>query len=121
MAATHSPTFRSVGTSHGHSGQIAVGFNLDQGDVRYRIPADDFGIVFGIIFEDNLDRVCAFHHMVVGDNIAVFINDEAGALSWLLEFRLTLLSEIPAKEIFKLFVAAKRVFVEVIEKPAHRS
>jgi hypothetical protein len=75
----------------------------------YRITPDNFSIIFGFIFEDDFDRVGPFHYMIVGDDVAAFINDESGALSRLLEFRSALLSEISAEEVFELFVAAKRV------------
>jgi hypothetical protein len=53
--------------------------------------------------------------MVVGDNVAAFIDDEPGALTRLLEFRLTLFPKIPAEKVFELLGDAKRVLAELMK------
>jgi hypothetical protein len=58
-----------------------------------RIAADDLGIEFLFIFEYDLNLIGALHHMIVGDDITFFINDESGTQTLLIKFLRALVAE----------------------------
>ena len=50
------------------------------GEVGLRVAADHLGRDFLAVLEDGADRTRVAHHVVVRDDVAVLINEEAGAL-----------------------------------------
>ena len=94
IAATGSPTAkaRAVRERHGHEVE-AVGIDLDQGDVRVGVEADDLrrnAVAVAELDEDLLRLLrraaavqapAAGDHVGVGDDVAVLVDDEAGALA----------------------------------------
>ena len=59
-------------------------FTLDfhQRDVGAFVQADDFGAVFLVVIELHTNLVRPFDNVRIGENVAVAIDDEAGALSF---------------------------------------
>ena len=60
-----------------------VGLDLEHRNIRCRIAADKFRLIFGAVRHDHSDRfdgcvaVARCHHMVVGDDIAIGRDDES--------------------------------------------
>ena len=74
--------------SHLHAVRIAqlcdrerlVAFNLDDGQVGFLIRADDFGVAQHsrrIVLQLHPNTVCLLHHVAVGDDITLGIDDHA--------------------------------------------
>ncbi len=89
IAATGSPTRRSRVVAELQRVQVeAVGFDLQQGDVGEGVEADDLGrdhVAVGELDEDFLGGLAGAARFVgddvgVGDDLAVVVEDEAGAL-----------------------------------------
>ena len=70
--------------THGQRGQV-ITVNLDDGDLRFFIRPDTFCLEFSPILKLNHDLVGIAHHMMVGQDISILADDEAGALPLLLE------------------------------------
>ena len=68
--------FVAVGKSHG--GQV-LGLHLDHGHIRLRIAADHLAVELASIGQADFDRAGVFHHVVVGEDVAVLGHDDAGA------------------------------------------
>ena len=79
------PYLRAVGVAHLHCGQGARRIDFDDRDVGVGIDADDFrgtAVIGGIVRiggELDKDFVRLVHHVIVGDDVAARIDDEAGA------------------------------------------
>ncbi len=101
------PDFETVGVSQSHGRQTFFRFDLEQSYIGDRIPPDDLGVEFAFIFKDNFDFIGALNHMVVGDDVSVFVDNETGSLTRLLEFRLVVRSKKPFRMAFKRIVFRK--------------
>ena len=51
------------------------GVDLDQGNIRVWIPANDFGRKLSVVIEDHLNFRRTIHNMVVGDDVSVIADD----------------------------------------------
>ena len=69
---------RLVGLAEGDGGQVVAEIHLDDGEVGVRIGADDVSLGRAAIGERHFDLVGGFHHMVVGENVTVMADDDAG-------------------------------------------
>ena len=75
----------SVGITEFDRGKRGRGFNLDDRDIGRRIDADHLGgtakigVRIGIGRQFHVNLVGLIHHVVVGDDVAARIDDEAGA------------------------------------------
>ena len=67
------------GAAQAGHGQVALGLDLDQGQVGLRIAADDLGLELALVLEFYLDVVGVFDDMVVGDDVTALVNDKPGA------------------------------------------
>ena len=84
MASTQSPTCGFVGVAHLHGGQRGIGVDFDDGEIGGLVDADDAGgaseiLRVGVGGELDVDLVGLFDDVVVGDDVALGIDDEAGA------------------------------------------
>ncbi len=58
----------------------ALAFDLDNGNVGLRVRADDFGVkLLLVVGQHDFDFVRAVHDVIVGENVAVFADDDARA------------------------------------------
>ena len=74
-----SPTRTSIGIADGDGGQVGL-LNLDDGDVRSDVAADQLRQHAPAIGEADLDARGIFDDMIVGQDVAVGrIDDDAGA------------------------------------------
>ncbi len=78
MASTTSPTSTLSLSAIGDGGQV-LGVDLDDGDVALRVAADDFGGELAAVLQGDLHLVGAVHDVVVGEDVAVLGDDDAGA------------------------------------------
>ena len=67
-----------VGVANDHGGQ-AGGIDLQHGYIVALVIADELGVILGAVVGGDGDGGCAFNHVVVGQDIAVIGEDEAGA------------------------------------------
>ena len=81
IADRHHPVadLRGVAVAEGDIGQRLAGVDLEQREIGLGIAADDLGRVFAAVLEDDLDLAGVADDVVVGDDIARGIDDEAGA------------------------------------------
>ena len=96
-----------VGVADFGDGQV-VALDFDERDVGAFIDADDVGVVFFVVVELDAHFFRAFHDVRVGENVAVAVDDKAGALPLqdaLFARRFELLAEGigEAEEVFKDF------------------
>ena len=68
---------QAVAIAQGHIGQVG-GVDLDDGNIVVLIATDILGVIAVAVIKGNLHGVRVTHHMVVGDDIAVRGQDEAG-------------------------------------------
>ena len=66
-----------------HSGNKVCGLDQDHGQVVRRIGAHNGCLVLLAVVEGHFDLACIGDDVIVGENVAVFIDDEAGALAFL--------------------------------------
>src|SRR5699024_9079444 len=74
----HFAHLHAVGIAQ-HSGGQAGGVDLQQGDVALLVAAHHGGGVGGVVMQGHGDLPGAFHHVVVGDDVAVGGEDDAAA------------------------------------------
>src|SRR5262249_38263010 len=74
-----------IGVAEGYSAEIGDVVDLDDGDIRLRVTAHDLRLVLLFILELDDDFVGVLDDVVVGEDVAVAIDDEAGAQAALLE------------------------------------
>ena len=67
-----------VAVGEGDRRQV-LGVDLDDGDVGLRVAADDLGRQLAAVVERDRDRLGAVDHVVVGHDVAVGADDDAGA------------------------------------------
>jgi hypothetical protein len=60
---------QGIGVAQHDHGQL-VEFDLEDGQVRVRVGANDLGLGPAAVVEDHLDLVCAFHNVIVGEDVA---------------------------------------------------
>ena len=77
-ASTHSPTRERVAVAERGGGQV-VGVDLEHGEVGAGIGADDLGLELPPVEQPHRHLVGAVHHVIVGEDVAVLADDEAGA------------------------------------------
>ena len=70
---------RRVAVAPIRRGQRLVGLDLEQGDVGLGVAADHRGLQIGVVVQDDGDLVGIGDDVVIGDDIARRIDDEAGA------------------------------------------
>ena len=58
-----------------------LGGDADDGEIGLLVHAADFGVVFLAVTKADFDLVRAIHDVAVGEDVAVFANDDAGALA----------------------------------------
>ena len=58
-----------------------LGGDADDGEIGLLVHAADFGVVFPAVAKADFDFVRAVHDMAVGEDVAVFADDNAGALA----------------------------------------
>ena len=68
---------RIVGIAESDIGQAVAGIDLHQRQIGLGIAADHLGLVFVAVRQGDGDFAGAVHHMIVGDDIARRIDDEA--------------------------------------------
>ena len=68
-----------VGVPQRHGLEGPVGLDLDQRDVGARVGADDPRVVLALVVEPDLDLGGAGDDVVVGQHVAVRVDDESGA------------------------------------------
>ena len=61
-----------------HPRQLFLRLHLQERQVGFRVGADEAGRQFALVVESDGDLLCARHDMVVGDDMAVSRDDEAG-------------------------------------------
>ena len=61
-------------------GQV-VRFDLDKGDFRFRIGADQFALKIASVMQRDRDTVGISHNVIVGQDIAVPGDQKPGALA----------------------------------------
>ena len=66
-----------------NEGQFAVGVNLNQREVITTVDTEDFGFVLFFIGERDGDVLRAGDDVVVGDDLALIIDEKAGAGAFL--------------------------------------
>ena len=93
------------------------GVNLDEGEVGGGVGANDFGVVVAVVVEGHLEALGVGDDVVVGDDVAVFADDNAGAEANL-TLVLALLFFAAGLLATGLFAAARRVEEEVEEVAA---
>src|SRR5262249_1445450 len=113
--------------AHGHAlrvaqpgrleGPVLGRLNFDHRQVGLTVAADDFGVMQlarRIVFDPHPDPVGAFHHMTIGDDVAVGIQDHARAERPVATAALAIkgilvivrvLSEVAVKEILEWILA----------------
>ncbi len=64
---------------HGRQRLLARRLDLQHGKIGARVGADQLGLELGIVAQDDGDVLGALDHVVVGDHVAVGIDDEARA------------------------------------------
>ena len=69
---------QAVAVAESHVGQIG-GLDLDDGNIVVLVAADILGVIAVAIIQRDLHGVRVAYHMVVGDDVAVRRQDEAGA------------------------------------------
>ena len=69
---------QGIGVAQHDHGQL-VEFDLEDGQVRVRVGANDLGLGPAAVVEDHLDLVCAFHNVIVGEDVAGGTDDDATA------------------------------------------
>ncbi len=69
---------QAVAVAEGHVGQIG-GLDLDDGNIVILVAADILGVIAVAIIQRDLHGVRVAYHMVVGHDVAVRRQDEAGA------------------------------------------
>jgi hypothetical protein len=74
------PVAHTQAVRHAKSdGRQFGGIDLQDSQIGFRIAADDFGRQRAVVRQRNLDLVCALHHMMVGQNVAIGADDHARA------------------------------------------
>ena len=82
VADRHDPiTDARIAVGERHEGEALVGFNLDQGEVGFRIGPDDFRLVDCAIVRRNLYGLGVIDNVIIGHRIAISGDKEAGALA----------------------------------------
>src|SRR5947209_19962330 len=56
--------------------QIVTNINLDDGEVRFVIAADELGLMLCLVIEPHGDFLSLLNHVMVGQNITSLIDDE---------------------------------------------
>ena len=83
-----------VGTSHFDRGQGAVGLQLQHGQIGVGVGADQLGVELAFVRQCDGDFGGAQHDVLVGEDIAVFSNEDAGAQAGLREALSSRLEEV---------------------------
>ena len=86
--------------------------NFDQGQIGLGIAAHDCGVEFTLVLEDDLDFVGPFHDVVVGDDVAVPVNDKPGAQTGLAAGLGAWNTELGTEEIAELIVHVAALTLE---------
>ena len=68
-----------VGGAQRHDGQRLGGVDLDEGQVGLGVAGDDAGRVHGAVGQADAQRVHVLDDVVVGDDVAARVDDDAGA------------------------------------------
>ena len=67
-----------VGASDGHHRYLAD-VHIENGNIRIRVLSDNLGVGNPAIAKLHFDRVSAGNHVLIGDDAALIIDDDAGA------------------------------------------
>ena len=78
MAATHSPGFKSFGLPILTTGKSSCGSIFKSATSDWASEPTSFGRVFAFVVEQDFDIAHAGNHVGIGQDIAVFADDEAG-------------------------------------------
>ncbi len=120
IATTHSPTSSWSESPKFGAGKARLGVDLDNRDVGFWVPADDFGFVFLIVGKLDDDLGCILDHMIVGQNRPVTIDDKAGAQAalalWAARLRTT--EKAPPKIVERIFFAAAERAAKLLRRTA---
>ena len=77
-ASTMSPTCTLSLSAIGHDRQV-LGVNLDHGDVGLGVAANDLGGELAAVLQGDFHVLGAVHDVVIGEDVAVFGDDDARA------------------------------------------
>jgi len=67
-----------IAVGHWHKRQV-LRLHFDDGDIRLRVPPDYFGRQLPAVLQRDFHLVGAVHHVVIGENIAIFGDNHTGA------------------------------------------
>jgi hypothetical protein len=113
LARTH-----MLGIAQRQCEERLVRLDLDQRDVGVGVTADDGGLELGAVLEGHLDAVDRFDHVVVGHDVAVGRDHEAGPQALALVLALAAVAVLPEQV---LEGAAREEVLELRSgRPAHR-
>ena len=107
--------FELVGITERQRRQRPIGFDFQNRDIGILIPADHLRIEFSFIVQFDFDLVGILDHVVVGHHESVFIDDEAGAKTGLLEFALHFITEKAFEKILERPFRPSRIALELAE------
>ena len=79
IASTQSPTRELSLSPQSTGGQRLVGLDLQQRDIGLGVAPDEFGLKIGVVVQNDGDLVGVGDHVIVGDDVARRVDDEAGA------------------------------------------
>ena len=75
MARTQSPTLDLVGVAQLRRRKVLLGLDLQHRQIRFRIAADDLGLVLLFVPHRDSHFFGPVHHVVIGQNVAVRADD----------------------------------------------
>ena len=79
MAMTDSPTIRSRRRAEADHRQRLGRVDLDEGEVGFLVEGEDAGGVPGAVVQPDAERVHVIDDVVVGEDVAARVEDDAGA------------------------------------------
>ena len=88
-----------IGIAELDNGQVAIRFDFDESQISIGITPFNFRIKLPIVLQDHLDFVGALHHVIIGNNVTVMIDNKTGTQTPLFE---SLVGTAPKKFLKKV-------------------